>query len=249
MFLSAIGGIASGIGSIASGFGLGGNSKSTNIFMARKNHEINQEYQERWMKRLPHIAKKTRLHPLSLIGQNPVGSSVSFSGNNNAPDLASIGQGIDRALNAGRSKVDRQLDELAIEKAKLSNDYLRTQIAGSVQRLNSNAQNPSLPSPSDGNIIEGQNADNIRVVASESVSHKKGDKGQEAGSSPMWKKFYLDNDTYIKLPPGQSIDELGFPMSMLKSGELAYKNYQKYTPGYWLAKKWKNYNKSRSPRK
>jgi len=150
--LSSIGSFASGLGSIASSFGFGGSSNKAERLASSYDTEI--QYAKKRASELPvHIvagAKKAGLHPLSLLGSSAM-QSPSFSANydKQGPDLAAMGQGIDRALNAGRSGMQRKLDELAIEKAGLENDYLRTQIAGSQAAIARTAATPYLDDSSE----------------------------------------------------------------------------------------------------
>lgn len=239
--IAAVGKAASGIGSLASAFGLGRDKGPSPE--EQTNHNLNYE-----RKRLDLVegltiptrvaaAKKAGLHPLSALGVSPSSGSIGINyDQSSGPDLEALGQGIDRALSVGRDKVQRQLDQLALEKAQLENDYLKTQIAGSKQEILRSAATPSTGFSSSSGV-DGVSSDRINHVASVQVANKKGDVGLEAAPSPMWKEFKLDNDRSIRLPPNQSIDELGMIMGTIKGAELAYKNFEKYTPGYWLAKK------------
>lgn len=210
-------------------------------FMEQRNHNAtmmrDQSYNNNYLalKHRMNAANDFGLHPLTALGAQPVGSATASitSPTRNSPDFEAMGQGIDRALNYGRTQVQRELDDLALEKAKLSNDYLKVQIAGARQSIANHAPITSLPHPSDGNTVPSSfsprlsrsGSDGVDRIKSDAVAHVSGDRSLEAGSSPMWKRFYIDNDRYINLPPNQSVDELGLPMSFIKSGELAYKTY------------------------
>jgi hypothetical protein len=248
MSLASLGSLASGIGSVASAFGGGGDFSSKDYFSQLK---LNYRDMQRRLTNLPSAmvkgAQLAGLHPLTAMGVN-VGSGTATPVIKNGPDFAQMGQGIDRALSAGQDKLTRQLQELALEKAGLENDYLRTQIAGSQKQLLQTGRPPVLPSQSDYSHINGVDSSGIRRVDSESVASIRGNRGIEAGANPFDKKFYLDNDTFIKLPPGQSIDELGYPMSIFKSAELTakkggiyFKNRIKKQKKAWKAWKEKRY--------
>lgn len=168
--LGTIGSVASGLGSLASGLGLGG--KGSNWKGMRSGYEMQREYSNyaaqdaltNEKRRLRHLQKDIGLHPLSVVGTGNSYSapSVSVGGSSdNGVNFAEMGQGVDRAVNAGRSAVQRKLDELALEKAQLSNDYLRTQIAGSQKALlanNSGAVPPVLPVSPRGSSQSAGNA-------------------------------------------------------------------------------------------
>lgn len=248
---TAIGAVAGGL---LGGFG-GGSTKSSNPVMSTAQINAagdstrvnNYEALRGRLWAATEYGKEYGINPLTALGApvisgNPVEITGAEKHNPNGVDVREIGQGVERAVNAYRGKVQRQLDELALEKAQLSNDYLRTQIAGAQKAISSTASNPSFPTSSSLDVVPSVNSDRIRNVKSESVSHKKGDVGQEAASSPMWKKFHLDNDRSIMLPPNQSIEELGILMGSIKGAELINKSYDKYTPGYWLAKKRKQFS-------
>lgn len=260
-FLSGLGSVAGGLGSLAGGLGIG-RKKEKRWSNTQYGYKVLGKGVTRRLMRKGQItgsasidalgnqiqfdglmksADKHGLHPLSVIGSGQqYNAPASYVGGNDyGVDLQAMGQGVDRAVNAGRDKIQRQLDELALEKAQLSNDYLRTQIAGSQKALLSTSNVPSVGMVNSSGV-PGSTSDRISNVASTSVSHKKGNAGLEAAASPMWKKFNLDNDTSIYLPPNQSVDELGYPMSIIKSAELAYKNFHKKTPGYYLSKYFKN---------
>lgn len=153
--LSKIGTFAGGLGSLASGLGIGGGGSGAGAAArtAKSVGEANLQNSYASARNLPKAivkgAKRAGLHPLAVLG-SPVaasqGVSVGGGASSNGFDPASIGQGIDRALNAGRSGVQRKLDELALEKAGLENDYLRTQIAGSQRAITNTAAVPSLDS-------------------------------------------------------------------------------------------------------
>jgi hypothetical protein len=130
--ISAAGSFASGLGSIASAFGLGGNDGPS--FRTQLNDSIvaQNEHMHYGALRAIRSGKQLGLNPLTLLGKSPInGFTAQYNSPQKGPDLEALGQGIDRAANAGRSMIQRKLDEEALEHARLQNDYLKTQIAGS----------------------------------------------------------------------------------------------------------------------
>ena len=91
--------------------------------------------------------KEHGLHATALLGVQPSGGGSFSAGYDTKPDpdFASMGQGIARAANAYRTGVQRKLDDLALEKAQLSNDYLKVQIAGAQKAITNTGSIPSAP--------------------------------------------------------------------------------------------------------
>ena len=147
--LGSIGSFASGLGSLASGFGLGGDDGPG--FTEQKNQAQDFTASQIRAKMLgsarfaTEAGKKYGLHPTVLLGQGGGQSATFQSGGGNSWNPAEIGQGVDRALNAGRTGVQRKLDELALEKAGLENDYIRTQIAASQKAIATSGATVALP--------------------------------------------------------------------------------------------------------
>ena len=232
--LGTIAGIASGIGSLASGFGLGSSKgpKAADVF----------DWQKKWEKKkaldgpswLVKGAKKAGLSPLAVLGTQPIGSpTVSVGGSDNSFNPAEIGQGVSRALNAGRSAVERKMDDLLLEKAQLENDFLKTQIAGSVRAItNTGGTVPISSSPSTGT------GGNVVVVPDTQVSKDKNDSGRTAGTHAAMSVYDLGNGQTIELPyseegPSESLESIPWPFNILKWAELGYKRNWKHTPSGW----------------
>ena len=145
--LSGLGSFASGIGSLAGAFGGGGQSAGRALSsQVEAQKGLNKYLATNSPSWAVQGAKAAGLHPLTVLGQSPSAGPITSTSSNNKPDLAALGQGIDRALNAGRSETQRKLDTLALEKAQLSNDYLRTQIAGAQKAINNSGSTVPLTS-------------------------------------------------------------------------------------------------------
>jgi hypothetical protein len=96
-------------------------------------------------------AKKADIHPLYALGSPTNSFSPSVIPMQN--EMAGLGQDIGRAIDAGLSKkgrVQRQLQELSLERAGLQNDLLRSQIA----RNNSAQLGPGMPELNPPSFVE-----------------------------------------------------------------------------------------------
>lgn len=113
-----------------SGF-LGGGGMS-----ARKSAALQYEYARNWAREeLPlrvEGAKAAGLHPLAVLGGGSTFSPAIAVGGDNVSPLRGLGQDISRAANAYSSKSERANSDvmaaLSLERAKLENDLLRSQI-------------------------------------------------------------------------------------------------------------------------
>lgn len=236
---ATIGSFASGLGSLASGLGFGskkgkglGEQLSTNL---------------RWKKQealdLPtHVvrgAKKAGLSPLTVMGMSPSYGPTITAGGSKGVDLEQFGQGVDRALNAGRNSVQRKLDEAALEHAQLSNDYLRTQIAGAQKAITRSGATPPIRS------TEGETHVRTTNELPHSDHPHTGDSGRSAGNPPGVIRYDLGRGTTIELPysaegPAESMEALPFGISQAKFIEMGLKR------GYArvdLHRAWQRYKK------
>lgn len=119
---------------------LGGNADRNAQLQAAKN-------QVQWR---TEDAKKAGIHPLAAIGMNPVSISPTTIGDSGA--LASAGQSIDRAIDAGSTKTQRldnasaRLLDAQITGAELDNDIKRAEYASMVSRTSGAHAIPPVPS-------------------------------------------------------------------------------------------------------
>jgi len=127
--LAEAGAVLSGIGAIGGLFGKKNKGPSL--------EEQNQAQLDLWKGQLPAMvegAKSAGLHPLVAAGVNPAQASYGSSqvGDSWSDRLSSAGQNISRAASAMSDRDDRmkvqQRDALLLEKMKLENDLLRSQI-------------------------------------------------------------------------------------------------------------------------
>ena len=85
-------------------------------------------------------ARAAGISPLAALGAAPYGGLALKN------EMSGLGQGLSRAAQAYQSKPQRQLAQLELEHASLSNDLLRTQIAAANKRLASQSA-PPVPVP------------------------------------------------------------------------------------------------------
>lgn len=106
-------------------------------------------------------ARDWGVSPLFALGA-PTYSPSAPVGNSNAPlgqAVANMGQDISRAVAAGQTDAERALTALALEKAGLENDYLRSQIA-SVRVRTMREAGPALPaSVKPGSLLPAKSVD------------------------------------------------------------------------------------------
>jgi len=236
--LSGFGQAAGGLASIASAFGLGQNDGPSfqtqlndNLTATRK---ITRAQNYHALEARIEAAKANGLHPLTAVGGGTTAGSMQAVYKDKGPDLDKLGQGIDRALNAGRNATQRKLDELALEKAGLENDYLRTQIAGSQAAISGTAGTVAIRSNSD-------DTGNVELVPHKQTSKHADDSGRAAGLPPAFVRYDVGNGQTIELPyseegPSEALENMPIGLDYLKAAELYGKRYFKKTPGYWLAK-------------
>lgn len=229
-FLSSIGG-AAGIGSLLSGassflggLGIGGSKEPKPIGQKHLRQFARQAITDHWDSTMA-SAKKHGIHPLAALGVNPAsGPMIPQQSGSRGIDLAQMGQGIDRAANAGRSAVQRKLDALALEQAQLSNDYLRVQIAGAQKAISNTASSVPLSAGDRAYLVDGQSNSGLEPVASRSVAGLKSDKGLEAAETPAFKRINLGGGRSMVIPSPElsgAIEDAGMPSSVLMSGDLA----------------------------
>jgi hypothetical protein len=231
--LASIGSFASGLGSIASAFGLGKDDGPG--FMTQLNDQRRAQHKLN-MGQYNDIIKGSEmlgLHKSAMLGI-PTNNGMTASYNsNNGFDFEALGQGVDRAANAGRTGVQRKLDDLAVEHAQLSNDYLAIQIAGAKKAITGTAAVPSLGRGSN-RLVDGMNSDKISIVPDEVISKNSKDTGRSAGSHAAFKMYDLGYGQTMEAPMNdegwaEAIGELPLWYKYPKMAEaVAKRTYGKY---------------------
>lgn len=133
--------------------------------LTQQNVALQREFAQNGIRWKVEDAKAAGIHPIYALGGSgasfsPV--SANFSADTSLPNaLASAGQDLGRAINSTRTEKERvdaftlTGQKLALEKAGLENDLLRTQIASATGRLR---QTPTPPAPvaGPGYMVPGQ---------------------------------------------------------------------------------------------
>lgn len=204
--LAAIGSVLSGASSFLSALGVGGSKKKSGPSWQDQRAMASQaRFDEMRDKML--LAKKYGIHPLTMLGTTVGSGQVSYvdgSYEKRGVDLAALGQGIDRAANVGRSSIQRKLDELAVENARLSNDYLKVQIAGAKRAIARSGQTI----PFDGADANGNNSprlplqpsDLVNIIADQQVSKNSQDSGRSAGTHSAFMTIDLGGGITAEVP-------------------------------------------------
>lgn len=170
--LGSIGSFLGGAGSIAGAFGIGskGTSRKRELDSLRLQSQASRED-------IPLRVEAFRnagIHPLFGMGAQPFQPSPSGAGYDAGVDLAALGQGVGRAASAFTSKEDRAKadlrDGLMLEKMKLENDLLKSQITS----VHHSMRPPPVPGLVD-------------LQPSELKTSMPGRKGVEAGVTPALK--------------------------------------------------------------
>lgn len=269
MMMAGIGSFMSGASSFLGGLGIGGGQKTPRFSPTikawgldpKKNnltdltrHQIMTDIGAKMS-----ASKKWGIHPLSMLGlpSTAQGASAYVDGGSSGVDLEAMGQGIDRMANAGRGHVQRKLDELALEQATLSNDYLRVQIAGAQKAIASaGATIPMDNSSASGNYsprMPLNQSPGVSIVKDQQTAKNSKDSGKTAGNHAGFMTLDLGNGMTAEVPKSdewaESIGELPIWYAWPKIAEIATKRiapslHQKKFSKKWLApwdpRRWKN---------
>lgn len=183
-----LGAILGAAGSIASS--IFGNKAAKKA--ADQNIKLQKQFAQQGVQWKVNDAKKAGIHPLYALGASTHSfSPVSVGGS--TPDLGAMGQNIGNAIDATQTsstRLDKTMGALAVERATLENELLRTQIGGS--RLALSRNNP--PFPNNATAIPGQG--NVQVTDPTQISTVSGDPSRDAAVNPEL--------TYTQGPMGYS---------------------------------------------
>ncbi len=167
-------------------------------------------------------AEVNKIHPLVALGISPSSGGFSLS-----QDVSSgMGQNIGRAVRSAfsGSRQEQELADLAVERAHLENDLLRSQIS------NINYQ------PGDPRVISKPDEETMK---------RRDDSGLGAALPPGFREYDMGHNQKIELPfseegPSEAIENLPFPIKQYKAFELFYKRNYPNTPS-GLAQRWTEY--------
>lgn len=203
-------------GSLLQGVGglFGGKSSAAKAEeLAWKQHQWNIDAQEHFAKNSLSWrvadARQAGLHPLAALGTNtasfsPVASVGSTDSSSSLGDkIASAGQSIGRAAAAYNSTADRKKkevsDALTLERQKLENDLLKSQITNI-----SRATTPSIPVSGDRLPIDGQGSSVLsgeEVIPSQRTAHTVGLPAFEAARPAPAVKLFSNADGTVSVWP------------------------------------------------
>lgn len=164
---------------------------------------------------------ETGIHPLSLLGTNPasfspvVSSGVS-SGGNWRKGIGDAGQDIGRAISATSGRDERDmLTKLAVDRAGLENELIKTRIASEIKNLNAPGSPPAMPI-AQRYLLDGQgqaargietgSSGLVKVEPSEVTATSPGSPGSEPGVNPDV-KFLRTNDGGLAPVKGKRAQE------------------------------------------
>lgn len=173
MIGALIGAAASGLGSIL-GKSAADKANKTQAKMAAQNIAMQKEFAQHGVRWKTEDAKRAGLHPLAALGMQPVSFNPVSIGTT-TPDYSGVGQAgqdIGRAIDATRTGKERAgannvLTKLAVERAGLENDLLRSQIAKNTQA----GQPPARPSLTDAGLAgQGNSRDLVKTNPQERES-------------------------------------------------------------------------------
>lgn len=186
--------IASAGSKILSSFGFGGSKKDKTPSIEEQLQAQRASQRELDVERPSWIrqgAEKAGLHPLAVMGISPAsGGNFYLDGGQEKKgvDFNALGQGIDRLANVSRTQRQKELDDLAVEQAKLSNDYLRVQIAGAQKAIATTGQTVSYGSGAGDYLLPGQSGSGVQRVAPEpsapTIGANKSQPHREGGAYP-----------------------------------------------------------------
>lgn len=148
------GSIISAAGNIIGGLVGRNDNQGFQSEMADRNAILQKEFAQNGVRWRVEDAKAAGIHPLFALGMNPVSASpISvFPDDSLSSGLMNASQDIGRAIDSTRTESERtnaRLTALAVDRAELQNELLRSQIA----RLQ---QSATPPTPGDAYMIPGQ---------------------------------------------------------------------------------------------
>lgn len=196
--LAALGSLA---GSVVSG--LFGRSQ------ANKNIKLQKQFAQNQIQWKVADAKKAGIHPLAALGApthsfNPV-QGGDWSG------LASAGQDLGRAMQSGstqKERVDaftRETQRLAIDKSRLENDILRTELASRVAKVKQAGTPPPVPDPNAEVLVPGQGSAPLVKVKPQEVTPAGRSRYEEPSS--VVDRGYVQTEHGLYPVPGDNVKQ------------------------------------------
>lgn len=216
----ALGGLGQFIGGASSLFG-GGGGQSPATTLGQQQLQFAMDAAGKQIQWRVKDAKDAGIHPLYAMGApafNP--TSISIPGDAPGPDigaaLSGMGQGIGRAIDAVRTKDERQesayemiRQSQQIERGDLENQVLRAQLASAVARLGRDQVGPPAPTPNPVTAATGQS-----VIKPNEITSSQGDIPHAAAGpvapSNQW-RVAPDGTVYPTPEANLQMDDMGSP--------------------------------------
>jgi hypothetical protein len=171
--------------------------------------------------------ERNGIHPLVMLGSSPPQLSAPVYRGGEQSTGQNIGEAVGRGVSqAITGSTQKKMNDLALERAKLENDLLRTQIT-------------SVNDPVRKAGSAYSNAQRVIDMADENIHRKTDERGLTAGSEnppPAGKRFTVGNtpygEVYITLPASGQADEFGEVYGAIKGIEyLTKRGYVHYARG------------------
>lgn len=179
-------------------------------YQAKQNRKLQKEFAQMGIRWRVEDAKAAGLHPLAALGASGASYTPVSTGSVSTPSMAEfghrMGQDISRAVSSGSTGIERQLQGLQVENAKLDLEgkSIDNQIRASQLRKLS-LPSPAVPGADTDNFIPGQpNAGLVINKPAERVVSAPGRPAQEAGWRPDVSFSRTDTGLVPMIPQGLS---------------------------------------------
>lgn len=126
-------------------------NNETQLQIARENMALQREFAQSGVQWKVADAQKAGIHPLAALGANTTSFSPVSVGDLKGSNFGDMGQDLGRAVKAAMSDNDRkeetqrEANKLALDKAGLENDILRTELASKQKRMETNGGAVAMP--------------------------------------------------------------------------------------------------------
>lgn len=168
-----------------------------------KNIQLQREFAQNGIRWKVDDARRAGIHPLYALGANTTSfSPVTVGDTSIGSAFSSMGQNLGRAISATRTADEREeaLADLTLERAKLENELLLSQIAN----LNS-SRNPPMPTvgPTPDLMLDGQGDSRKtpkRMVVDQPLSRTVSQPGR-----PFQQAGAISDFGYVKTPHGYAV--------------------------------------------
>jgi len=190
-----------------------GDRNDASLAWARENAAMQREFAQNGIRWRVEDAQKAGIHPLYALGaQTHSFAPTSFQPE--GPDysmgraMSDSGQDISRAMQAAATKDDRamsMMDRLALERAELENDLLRSQIA--TQNAQLGPPLPALAKPGPSSINSHLPPEAIVTKPSEIPASMPGDDSIQAGVYPDLRWSMGADGILTPMPAKEHVDD------------------------------------------